>query len=56
MEVYGTSPTLEFLKNWTLKMHFCIQVAAVDPDEAVLLHVSATSGVSDVDASSNYKN
>jgi len=33
-------------------MHFCIQVAAVDTDEAVLPHASATSGVSDVDSSS----
>ena len=52
----GCLPPWSFLKIGPLKMHFCIQVAAVDPDEAVLPHVSATSGVSDVDASSNYKN
>ena len=36
-------------------MHFCIQVADVDLVAAVLPDVTATSGVSNVDASPNHR-
>jgi len=48
------SKTKRFLKFGPLKMDFCIQVANVDLDAAVLLAGTATSGVPDVDASPNH--
>ena len=45
--------TKRFLKFGPLKMHFCIQVANVDLDAAVLLAATATSEVPDVDACPN---
>jgi len=50
------APSGRFLKFGPLKMHFCIQVADVDLDVAVLPDATATSGVSDVDASPNHMN
>ena len=50
LPVYGEIP-----KIWSLKMHFCIQVADVDLDAAALPDATATSGVSDVDAYPNHK-
>jgi len=45
------APLERYLKFGPLKMHFCIQVANVDLDAVVLPDATATSGVSNYDAS-----
>jgi len=45
----GACPPGRFLKFGPLKMHFSIQVAAVDIDAVVPPDAKATSGVSNVD-------
>ena len=52
--VWEHAPPGRFLKFGPLKVHFCIQVADVDLDAAILPDARATSGVSDVDASLNH--
>ena len=55
--VQECAPPARFLKFGPLKMHFCIQIVDVDLDAAVLPDTAtATSGMSDVDASSNHMN
>jgi len=52
--VQERAPLGRYLKFGPLKMHFCIQVADVDLDAAVLPDATATSGMSNDDASPHH--